>query len=222
MAQSQVERQGRGALGARLPRADRRPASAVDSTSSPACPTVKVLRPCDQILAADGHELHPVDDLSKILKSHPVGSTVALRIVRAGQTMTVRVPVASSQNTHIIGVELAPRFKVPVNINIDTSDISGPSAGLAMTLAIIDALTPGELTGGKQVAVTGTIDPDGNVGEIGGLPQKAVAARTAHAQIFIVPACSRRTAASKDLATARKRVRQERRAARRCRRSPRR
>ena len=46
-----------------------------------------------------------------------------------------------------------------------------------MTLAIIDALTPGELTGGKRVAVTGTIDPDGNVGEIGGLPQKALAAR---------------------------------------------
>ena len=78
-----------------------------------------------------------------------------------------------------------------------------------MALAIIDRLTPGELTGGKRVAVTGTIDPDGNVGEIGGLPQKAVAARAAHAQIFIVPVCkadSAQAACQKDLATAKKRV----------------
>ena len=91
----------------------------------------------------------------------------------------MRVPVAAALGTHVIGVELALRYKIPLNIDINTSDISGPSAGLAMTLAIIDALTPGELTGGKRVAVTGTIDPEGNVGEIGGLPQKAVAARAA-------------------------------------------
>jgi len=168
-------------------------------------PAVKVLRPCDHILAADGHDVTRSTELSKILKSHPVGSTVALRIERAGQTMTVRVPVTSSQNTHIIGVELSPRFKIPVNINLDTSAVSGPSGGLAMSLAIIDALTPGDLTGGKQVAVTGTIDPDGNVGEIGGLPQKAVVARRAHAQIFLVPACTD-DGCRQDLATARKRV----------------
>jgi PDZ domain-containing protein len=107
----------------------------------------------------------------------------------------------------LIGVELSPRYRFPVQIDVDTNDISGPSAGLAMSLAIIDDLSPGDLTGGKRVAVTGTIDSAGTVGPIGGLSQKAVAARRAGAQVFIVPACAaddRQCAA--DLATAKQRV----------------
>jgi PDZ domain-containing protein len=65
--------------------------------------------------------------------------------------------------------------------------VSGPSAGLAFTLAIIDDLTPGDLTGGKRVAITGTISPDGTVGPVGGVAQKAVAARSAGAKLMLVP-----------------------------------
>jgi PDZ domain-containing protein len=119
--------------------------------------------------------------------------------------MTVEARVVQGPQSPIIGVDLGLRYKMPVDINIDTNNISGPSAGLAITLAIIDALTPGQLTGGKRVAITGTIDPEGNVGEIGGLPQKALAARQAGAQILIVPSCSDEPC-RKDVATARKRV----------------
>ena len=59
-----------------------------------------------------------------------------------------------------------------------------------MTLAIFDDLTPGDLAGSARVAVTGTIDDAGGVGEIGGIEQKAVAARAAHVTLFIVPQCS--------------------------------
>jgi PDZ domain-containing protein len=175
----------------------------------PALPAYKVLQPCDEIVSADGRRLKQTSDLSKIVKGHRPGSSVSLGIVRGGKPQTVRVPVAAALGTRVIGVALALRYKIPLHIGINTSDISGPSAGLAIALAIIDALTPGELTGGKRVAVTGTIDPEGNVGEIGGLPQKAVAARSAHAQIFIVPVCrndSRKAGCLADLATARKRV----------------
>jgi PDZ domain-containing protein len=166
-----------------------------------------VLRPCDQLVAADGHKLTHEDDLSKIIKAQRPGTTVALAVVRGGKPLTVHSKVVGINGTSIIGVDLAPRFSVPLHVNIDTSDISGPSAGLAITLAIIDALTPGQLTGGKKVAVTGTIDPQGNVGEIGGLPQKAVAAKNAGAQILIVPRCTPTdTGCLKDVATARKRV----------------
>ena len=48
-----------------------------------------------------------------------------------------------------------------------------------MTLAILDDLTPGDLTGGKRVAVTGTIDPDGDVGEIGGIAAEGGRGRSA-------------------------------------------
>ena len=65
--------------------------------------------------------------------------------------------------------------------------MGGNSAGLALTLAILDLLTPGELTGGLQVAGTGTIDLEGQVGPIGGIRQKVIAARRAGMDVLLVP-----------------------------------
>jgi PDZ domain-containing protein len=73
------------------------------------------------------------------------------------------------------------------NVDIDTGQVGGPSAGLAFALAVIDELTPGELTGGEVVAVTGTIEVDGTVGMVGGVEQKAVAAREQGAVLLPAP-----------------------------------
>ncbi|MGH1503975.1 MAG: S16 family serine protease [Acidimicrobiales bacterium] len=77
--------------------------------------------------------------------------------------------------------------EIDLGISIDTDSVGGPSAGLAFTLAILDQLTPGELTGGTEVAVTGTIEANGGVGAVGGVTQKAAAVRDADIEVFIVP-----------------------------------
>jgi PDZ domain-containing protein len=79
------------------------------------------------------------------------------------------------------------KVRFPVKIKIAVGDVSGPSGGLAFALTIIDDLTPGNLTGGEKIAVTGTIDGGGTVGPVGGVAQKAVAARHAGARLMIVP-----------------------------------
>ena len=61
------------------------------------------------------------------------------------------------------------------------------SAGLAFTLEVIDHLTEGELTGGIDVATTGTIELDGSVGEVGGVAQKTQAVNCSGAKLFLVP-----------------------------------
>ena len=66
--------------------------------------------------------------------------------------------------------------------------IGGPSAGLAFTLGIINTLSGGNLTGGRTVAATGTIHPDGTVGDVGGVAQKTVAVERAGATLFLVAA----------------------------------
>ena len=66
--------------------------------------------------------------------------------------------------------------------------IGGPSAGLMFTLGIIDKLTDGDLTDGRFIAGTGTIDGDGKVGPIGGVLLKLITARDAGATVFLVPA----------------------------------
>jgi Lon-like protease len=67
-----------------------------------------------------------------------------------------------------------------------------------MTLGVIDALTSGSVTGGRTVAATGTIDSQGNVGPVGGVPQKTVAVENAGASIFLVPPQEYKDALSKD------------------------
>jgi PDZ domain-containing protein len=171
-----------------------------------AFPAENVLYPCDEVIAVDGHDVTRATDVSKLIAKHAPGSSVTLDVIRDGKPVTAAVPVVEYQGKRIIGISAAPRFVIPVSIKVDTGGITGPSAGLAMALAIIDDLTPGDLTGGKRVAVTGTIAPDGSIGEIGGLPQKAVAAKAAHAQIFIVPKCVDDPGCDRDLATAKQRV----------------
>ena len=78
-----------------------------------------------------------------------------------------------------------------------TQNIGGPSAGLAMTLGIIDKLSTGRLTGNRIVAATGTIDPNGNVGDVGGVAQKTVAVEQAGATVFFVPSVELKAAQSK-------------------------
>ena len=78
----------------------------------------------------------------------------------------------------------------PFEVSFGREDIGGPSAGLMFTLGLIDKLTPADLTGGKIVAGTGTVDEAGKVGAISGIPQKLLGAKAAGAQIFLVPAAN--------------------------------
>ena len=87
-----------------------------------------------------------------------------------------------------LGLEDGTAYALPATINVNTADIGGPSAGLAMTIAIIDDLSKGSLLGNQLVAMTGTIDPSGAVGPVGGVPEKTVVVEHAGAKYFLVPA----------------------------------
>jgi PDZ domain-containing protein len=85
----------------------------------------------------------------------------------------------------LVGIEVVEPF--PYDISFESGDIGGPSAGLMWALGLYDLLTEGELTGGRVVAGTGTIDTTGAVGPIGGIEQKVEAAERAGAEVFLVP-----------------------------------
>ncbi len=72
-------------------------------------------------------------------------------------------------------------------VKIDSRGIGGPSAGLAMTLSIADRLAGGAILRGRSIAATGTIDAEGNVGDVGGVAQKTVAVSNAGLKVFLVP-----------------------------------
>jgi PDZ domain-containing protein len=83
----------------------------------------------------------------------------------------------------------------PVDVEIDSQNIGGPSAGMMFTLEIIDALTDEDLTHGRRIAGTGTINEDGEVGPIGGMKQKTFGAIDAGADYLLVPAANYEEAA---------------------------
>jgi PDZ domain-containing protein len=91
----------------------------------------------------------------------------------------------------VLGVSVEPwnpRVESKVEVEIDSGTVTGPSAGLAWALAVIDTLTPESLTGGRDVAVTGEILADGSIGVIGGVEQKVSTVSRNGVEVFIYPA----------------------------------
>jgi Lon-like protease len=88
-------------------------------------------------------------------------------------------------------------WQFPVKVTVHTQNIGGPSAGLSMTLGIMDKLSSGRLTGNRIVAATGTIDQNGNVGDVGGVAEKTIAVERAGATVFFVPSVEYKAAESK-------------------------
>ncbi|MEN3345263.1 MAG: Lon-like protease [Arthrobacter sp.] len=117
------------------------------------------------------------------------GQPVTVVVDRAGSKVPVSItPTKTEAGRYVLGVILQYKFKFPFEVKISLEKVGGPSAGLMFALGIIDTVTPGDLTGGKHIAGTGTITPDGAVGPIGGVSQKMHGARSAGASIFLAPA----------------------------------
>ena len=117
------------------------------------------------------------------------GAPATLVVQRAGESVTQTItPMDNGAGRYILGVMLKYLFTFPFDVTISLDKVGGPSAGLRFSLGIIDTVTPGDLTGGKHVAGTGTITPDGAVGPIGGIQQKMLGARAGGATLFLAPA----------------------------------
>ncbi|MGH8980155.1 MAG: S16 family serine protease [Acidimicrobiales bacterium] len=190
-------------------------------------PAARILRVGEIVTAVDGTATPDVCAFSRALARHGAGARVTLEIERSTVTShaviepgptkvehatLVRWPASVSRpgptpscpgagRAHEgflgVGAETQEDFRFPFPVSVRTTAIGGPSAGLAMTLGILDTLSGGHLTGGRAVAATGTITPAGAVGEVGGIPQKTVAVERAGASVFFVPAAQVATAREK-------------------------
>jgi PDZ domain-containing protein len=154
------------------------------------------VEPGEVIKAVDGRAVSLVQEATTLIGAHKPGESVRLEVASPDgkATRTIDVPLAADPEQGgkaVLGVFLRTSkraFDLPFPVEIKSGAIGGPSAGLAFTLGIIDKLTEGELTGGRRVAVTGTIEIDGRVGDVGGVAQKTAAVEAADADVFLVPA----------------------------------
>jgi PDZ domain-containing protein len=153
-------------------------------------PSAGQLQKDDIITSVDGAGVTSPAKLTELIQAKPAGTALTIGYTRAGKPATVKIVTKSdgTDATPRIGVGIDKKQPHPFTVEIDLDEIGGPSAGLMFTLGIIDKLRPADLTGGRIIAGTGTIDDEGNVGPIGGIPQKLVGAKDAGAKLFLVPA----------------------------------
>jgi PDZ domain-containing protein len=180
------------------------------------------LHVADEIVAVNGKAVRSSCGLVDLVHSLKSGTLVRLGVERAKITSAGTISLKSSTTVNIttgpapsdlgstgcadvsgpnrswlgITIENGDSYVLPATVFINTSDIGGPSAGLAMTLTLIDKLSSGSLTGHHVIAATGTISPNGVIGDVGGVAEKTVAVQRAGATIFIVPQVEVATARS--------------------------
>lgn len=154
-------------------------------------PAFNKLQPGDLIERVDQTDVQTPQDVGNLVQKHAVGDPVVLSVLRDGKTTDVTITTVSSNQDKklpVIGISVVDGYvySPAVEYGIDP-EVVGPSAGLVFSLAIYDQITPGDLLGGRKVAVTGQIKADGQVSPIGGIQEKVAGAERAGAQVFLVP-----------------------------------
>ncbi len=160
----------------------------------PEAPASSTLRPGDVIVGSGQEPLCGARELIERVGHRSAGDPIDLRILRDGEALDVTVdtvPDPDDADRPIIGIEIGPasgEVQLPVQVDIVSEGIGGPSAGLMFAIGVYDELEDGSLTGGRTIAGTGTISCAGDVGAVGGVRQKLAAAAREEADVFLVPA----------------------------------
>ena len=144
----------------------------------------------DQILSVNGEGISSLDDLKSIVESLSSGTEVTLRVIRDDEERDCTAVTYDTNDGTKIGVSLLTTYEYETDPEVTiTSKASeaGSSGGLMMSLAIYNQLVPEDITGGMKIVGTGTIDIEGNVGEIGGVRYKLIGAVKNDADLFICP-----------------------------------
>lgn len=145
----------------------------------------------DEIKQVNAQPLTTVEEYSTVVSETAVGEDIILTILRDGKEKEVRATVRDFNGKKLTGVTISTIYDYKTDPALKLkfkSTESGPSGGLMLTLAIYNKLIKEDITGGKTIVGTGTIESDGTVGSIGGVKYKLKGAVDTKADIFLVPA----------------------------------
>lgn len=155
----------------------------------PGCPAEGVVEVGDTILSIGDREVTDGVQADALLERIAPADSASFEVESSdgGTSRDVRLRRADCVNGEkpLFGFALIPTF--PFSVHISTGDVGGPSAGLMWALGLYDLLTPGDLTTGRTIAGTGSLDSNGDVGPIGGIGDKITAAERLGADVFLAP-----------------------------------
>ncbi|GAA6236621.1 SepM family pheromone-processing serine protease [Apilactobacillus micheneri] len=145
----------------------------------------------DTIISVDGHKFSSSYNFRKYINDKKIGQRVNIEFNHDGKLMNAKEPLINLMGSKHPGIGIIlidnDSVKPEIPIKINPGAVGGPSGGLMFSLQIYEQLTGENIRHGESIAGTGTIDKNGNVGEIGGIDKKIIAAKNAGAKYFLAP-----------------------------------
>lgn len=144
----------------------------------------------DKILKANGIDIDNVETLKTVIENTAVGDNISLDIIRDEKEKQINVLVTESDGNKVIGVIVLTNYIYDVDPELELSfkaSEGGSSGGLMIALNIYNALTEEDITKGRRIAGTGTIDALGNIGAIDGVKYKIIGAHNNKMELVFVP-----------------------------------
>ncbi|MBO4245955.1 MAG: PDZ domain-containing protein [Bacilli bacterium] len=147
----------------------------------------------DEIIAFDNQVIESFEQIKDIVEAKKVNDVIKIKVIRDGKEKLCSAKVYQYEGNLYIGMMATSKYEYESNLNVKfiyEDEEYGPSGGLMNTLAIYNAITKEDITHGKKIIGTGTIDIDGNVGAVGGIKYKLIGANKKKCDIFIVPSAN--------------------------------
>ena len=147
----------------------------------------------DLIISINNELVRSASEFISMLRTYEIGDIVNIGLIRNEQELTIKTKLIEHveyENEPMVGFLASTpnqQFIFPFEVDIQTGNVGGPSAGMMMALNVYNLLTEDDITNGKKVAGTGTIEIDGSIGPVGGVKQKVIAAKRANASLILVP-----------------------------------
>ena len=147
----------------------------------------------DLIVSINNELVKSVSEFISMLRTYEIGDIVNIGLIRNEQELNIETKLIEHveyENEPMVGFLASTpnqQFIFPFEVDIKTGNVGGPSAGMMMALNVFNLLTEDDITNGKKIAGTGTIEIDGSIGPVGGVKQKVIAAKRANAGLILVP-----------------------------------
>ena len=149
----------------------------------------KLLLKSDIVITVDDKKFLSASEIMRYLDQKQPGDLVSIKVLRSGgEIITKQIKLsARDDGSAFIGVNIHQNFDFPFEVKIQLAETGGPSGGLIFALGVVEKLTQADLIRGRNIAGTGTITADGQVGPIGGIAEKIIGAKKDGVKIFLAP-----------------------------------
>lgn len=148
------------------------------------------LKMYDELISVEGVEVTNIDEVKKIVNEKEAGDTIKLKVIRNNKEKECSAKIYETNDGLKVGISFLTTYEYETDPSIDVktkASESGSSGGLMLSLAIYNALTEDDITKGRTIVGTGTIEINGDVGAIDGVKYKILGAVKNDADIFICP-----------------------------------